>query len=75
MILVIDILVQGYGVNMTTINITREIVENFISHGEKDYPNECCGFILGRFNGDESIGIEYLPASNIKKENPEDPID
>ena len=71
MILVIDILVQGYGVKMTTINITREIVENFISHGEKDYPHECCGFILGKFNGNESTGIEYLPASNIKKENKE----
>jgi len=71
MILVIDILVQDYGVKMTTINITREIVETFMSHGEKDYPHECCGFILGSFNGDKSIGVDYLPASNIKEENKE----
>ena len=56
---------------MTSIKITQKIVDSFISHGEKDYPHECCGFILGQFKGDESIGVEYLPADNIKEENRE----
>ena len=56
---------------MTTINITQKIADCFLSHGEKEYPHECCGFILGQFKGDESIGLEYLPASNIKEENRE----
>ena len=56
---------------MTIINITQEIVDSFIVHGEKEYPHECCGFILGHFKGDESIGVTYLPASNVKEENRE----
>ena len=64
-----DILVPGYGVEMTTINITQKIENIFTSHGEKDYPYECCGFILGHFHGDESFGTEYLPAANVKEEN------
>jgi len=56
---------------MTAITITQEIVDTFKSHGEKDYPYECCGFILGQFKDDDSFGVEYLPASNVKEENRE----
>ncbi len=69
MILVTGILVLGFGAEMTTINITQKIETDFTSHGEKDYPHECCGFILGKFKGDESFGEEYLAASNVKEEN------
>ena len=71
MISVTGISVPVFGDEMTTINITQGIVDNFISHGEKDYPYECCGFILGQFKHDESFGEEYLPASNVKKGNRE----
>ena len=71
MTLEIDILAQGFGVKMTTINITENIVNAFTSHGEEEYPHECCGFIIGNFKGNESYGLEYLPASNIKEENRE----
>ena len=46
--------VPVFGDEMTIINITQGIVDSFISHGEKEYPHECCGFILGHFRGDES---------------------
>ena len=65
MILVTGILVPGFGAEMTAITITQEIVDTFTSHGEKDYPHECCGFILGKFKSDESFGVEYLAASNV----------
>ena len=71
MILVTGISVPDFGRKMTAINITHEIIEAFLSHGEKDYPHECCGFILGGFKVEESIGIEYMPAPNIKEENRE----
>ena len=71
MILVTDISVRGFGADMTAINITQKIVDTFISHGEKDYPHECCGFILGQFKDEESFGVEYLPASNVKEGNRE----
>ena len=71
MILETGISVLGFGAKMKTINITQKIVDSFLFHGEKEYPYECCGFILGHFKNDESIGIEYLPASNVKETNRE----
>ena len=71
MILVTDILVLDYGVNMSVINLTNKIVNQFLKHGESDYPYECCGFILGNFTNEASKGVEYIPASNTKEENQE----
>jgi len=71
MILVIVILVQDYGVKMTKINLTDEIIKEFLKHAEEDYPHECCGFILGNFGNNESTGIEYFPALNTKEVNRE----
>jgi proteasome lid subunit RPN8/RPN11 len=71
MILVIAISVQDYGVDMSVINLTHDIIDQFKKHGESDYPHECCGFILGQFKDEESFGVEYLPASNVKEENRE----
>tara|TARA_Y100001970_G_C14232033_1_gene859243 strand:- start:1097 stop:1540 length:444 start_codon:yes stop_codon:yes gene_type:complete len=56
---------------MSVINITTEIVEDFMRHAESDYPHECCGFILGCFLEKESTGIKYYKAKNIKVENRE----
>ena len=71
MTLAIDILVQDFGDDMTTIHITKEIEKQFKLHGEKEYPHECCGFILGHFKDNESHGLEYLPAANVKEKNRE----
>ena len=71
MILVIDILVPDYGINMSVINLTNEIIKQFLKHSELEFPHECCGFILGDFRNNESNGIEYLPASNTKEKNKE----
>ena len=71
MILVTGILVPDYGVYMSVINLTDDIVKKFKKHGELDYPHECCGFILGSFKDTASMGVEYMPASNTKEENRE----
>ena len=71
MILVTAISAQDYGVDMSVINVTHDIIRQFKNHGELEYPHECCGFILGHFKGEESIGVEYLPASNTKETNRE----
>ena len=71
MILVTAISVPDYGVDMSVINLTHDIIDQFKKHGESDYPHECCGFILGSFKDMESRGVEYLPASNTKQENRE----
>jgi proteasome lid subunit RPN8/RPN11 len=46
----------------------RHLVE-MRQHGERDYPFECCGLILGRFEGDgRKIVIETYPISNAREE-------
>lgn len=38
-------------------------------HGERDYPFECCGLMLGRFEGQgEKIVTETYPISNAREE-------
>ena len=72
MILVKDILVQDYGVNMAEIILTKKIINEFQSHGEQEFPHECCGFILGNFTKDrQGEALKYIPASNSKEENRE----
>ena len=64
-------LAQDSGINMSEIVLTQDIVNKFLQHGEEDYPFECCGFILGHFIDEKSVGIEYIPAPNTKEENKE----
>ena len=71
MILVIDILVPDYGVDMSTIFLTKEIIEFFSNHAQNDYPHECCGFILGEFKENYSIALKYISVENIKQVNRE----
>jgi len=38
-------------------------------HGERDYPFECCGMMLGRFQHDgRKLVIEIYPISNAREE-------
>ena len=56
---------------MAGIILTKQIIDEFQTHGEKEFPHECCGFSLGHFKINESYGLEYLAAPNIKEENRE----
>ena len=56
---------------MSVINLTNEIIKQFMKHAESDYPHECCGFILGHFKDGESHGVEYMSAANVKEGNRE----
>ena len=38
-------------------------------HGERDYPFECCGLMLGQFeSNDRKIVVETYPISNAREE-------
>jgi proteasome lid subunit RPN8/RPN11 len=38
-------------------------------HGERDYPFECCGLLIGSFNGDGGKEVsEVYPISNAREE-------
>ena len=57
---------------MAGIILTKQIIDEFQTHGEQEFPHECCGFILGNFTSDgQGEALEYIPASNTKEENRE----
>ncbi|HKO99785.1 MAG TPA: M67 family metallopeptidase [Pyrinomonadaceae bacterium] len=43
--------------------------EEICAHGDRDYPHECCGLLLGRFEEDGSkVCVETYPISNAREE-------
>lgn len=38
------------------------------AHGERDYPFECCGLMLGRFEAHGKVVAETYPISNAREE-------
>jgi proteasome lid subunit RPN8/RPN11 len=54
---------------MSSITLSNKIVKQFITQAEREYPYECCGFILGEFSENGTNATEYIPADNSKGEN------
>lgn len=50
---------------MSTLHISRTVYDSMRAHGEKSYPRECCGALLGRSSGGEWTVVAALPAVNI----------
>ncbi len=51
------------------ITLDENQLTNMRQHGERDYPFECCGLMLGRFDGSgHKIMIETYPISNAREE-------
>ena len=47
------------------ISIDKELIEQIKSHGERTYPNECGGMLIGHLiaDGEKSV-VELLPMEN-----------
>jgi proteasome lid subunit RPN8/RPN11 len=39
-------------------------------HGEATYPHECCGVLLGRFEGDDRVVSEVVRCGNTRDDSP-----
>ena len=51
------------------IRLTDDQREAIRAHGERDYPFECCGLLVGRFAGDgRKEVVETYPISNAREE-------
>lgn len=50
------------------IDIKKEHIDFVKDHAQRDYPYECCGIIVGKFNGDEKTVTEIIPIINEKEE-------
>lgn len=45
--------------------VQREHLDSIRAHGQRDYPNECCGLLIGRTEGDgRKVVVETLPLRN-----------
>ncbi len=40
------------------------------AHGVKDYPHECCGFLVGRADGETVTVVRTVPAANTRDDSP-----
>jgi len=51
------------------ITIAEQQLTEMRRHGERDYPFECCGLMLGRFESNgHKIVVETYPISNAREE-------
>ncbi|MGH7781246.1 MAG: Mov34/MPN/PAD-1 family protein [Candidatus Binataceae bacterium] len=57
---------------MKRATITRASIDAIVAQGEREFPNECCGFIIGSAAGDSVE--EVRPITNIQnRKHAEDP--
>jgi proteasome lid subunit RPN8/RPN11 len=47
------------------IELRQEHVERIHRHAAEAYPNECCGFLLGREENGRKVVLEVAPAKNV----------
>lgn len=52
------------------ISISEELIEQIKAHGERDYPSECGGMLIGRYDGETGKTVtELLPMENASEES------
>jgi len=50
------------------IELTKSQHDAISRHGEETFPNECCGFMLGKLNGDDRGVVELMRAANDRED-------
>ena len=50
------------------IELTEQHLDEIRRHGERDYPYECCGLLIGKFEPGEKLVVETYPISNAREE-------
>jgi proteasome lid subunit RPN8/RPN11 len=48
------------------LKLTTAHLDSVRAHGAREYPNECCGILLGAANGDHKEVREIVPLSNLR---------
>jgi proteasome lid subunit RPN8/RPN11 len=54
---------------MYQIKISRQNLDKIREHGERDYPHECCGFLLGETDGQTKTVVKCEPVQNSRESN------
>jgi proteasome lid subunit RPN8/RPN11 len=50
------------------IELSPEHFSAIREHGERDYPFECCGLLIGNFEQNRKVVLETYPISNAREE-------
>ncbi len=50
------------------IEINQQNIEAITAHAERDYPHECGGMLIGRFEGGKKTVVETFPLANAREE-------
>ena len=51
------------------IQLNAEQLKSIRSHGGREYPNECCGMLLGHADGDDKQVSEVVPLQNLRHDS------
>ena len=52
------------------IQITEKLLDEIREHGQRDYPYECCGLLIGRFEAEgRKVVLETYAISNAREES------
>ena len=51
------------------ISVSYQLLTEIREHGVRDYPYECCGLLLGRYETDAKVVRETYPISNAREES------
>ena len=54
---------------MSTLHLPKPVYEAIRAHGEETYPNECCGALLGRPDGNGWNVVEAVRAGNTRTDS------
>jgi proteasome lid subunit RPN8/RPN11 len=52
------------------LQITTKHDDAIRAHGAQDYPHECCGFLVGKADGDAVTVTRTVPAANTREDSP-----
>jgi proteasome lid subunit RPN8/RPN11 len=62
---------SDFGVTRVAIHLSEALNHSIREHGQKDYPHECCGVLLGTFKGDDKTVISLKALPNVHEEGHE----
>jgi len=51
------------------LTLSDEHLDAIRAHGERGYPEEICGFLIGQASGDDKAVVRLLPIENVREEN------
>lgn len=60
---------QDCGGKKSKLLLPQNIIDQFKQQSLREYPHECCGFLIGMSDVDYAEAVEYVPAKNSMMEN------